>query len=728
MAEYCAKFIPNFASKVYNIHSLLKKNVKFEWSTECDDEFAMIKLDLENVNALSSFDPNAECFLTTDASDKGLGAVLSQRSKDGHESIILFASRALSPTESKYPIIESEALACAWALEHLRAFVWGKPVTIHTDHRPLVKLLTTEGSVGASARLARISMRMKEYVYKIVYVLGKQIVIADCLSRLPLRLEECVDDPWGNFSIAFIHDSGLPAFTKTEWMEELHKDKVLQEVAEHICKGWPNKGTIISDIKSFWEIRKELSLDKDLIVRGYKVIPPTSLRGRVLQLCHEGHFGVIRTKLVVKGIFWQPGVDKEIERFVRQCPVCCAADKSFKTLRPPTSEGLIPNIPWEIIAIDIFGPVGDSREYGLVALDLFSKWPIVKIVEKVDTTTVIDFLDKIFMFEELPDSILSDNGVQFTSKCAKDYFEKCGIKHKTTSLYNPSGTGAVERFNRVLKGAMHSGRDWKLEVQKAVWAYRTTTHTTTGLSLFIMMRGRKPRCKFNPNWLLEGKVEQWSPMEVKHNLETMHEKSKVHYDTLHGVKDVHINVGDWVRIKKQTRVPKGQDQFETTQQVTEVLRNAVRLKDGRVWNLKCVALDFKQQPDVSVPSVRNVSDFDWVEDYFNNTYSQQEVVTDRTCASESSDNAQGDTATTNVFTSSQDAVSPLRREEGLGVPHIYGAKEHASGGADSCVNKNIEPCVFAVPGTSEPADLGEIPPEDGKRRRVLPGWLKEYVM
>lgn len=105
MAEYCTKFIPNFASKVYNICSLLKKNVKFEWSADSEAEFSLVKSDLEKVNALSTYDPNSDCYLTTDVSDKGLGAVLSQKKRDGCESIILFASRSLSPTEIKCPII-----------------------------------------------------------------------------------------------------------------------------------------------------------------------------------------------------------------------------------------------------------------------------------------------------------------------------------------------------------------------------------------------------------------------------------------------------------------------------------------------------------------------------------------------------------------------------------------------------------------------------------------------
>lgn len=389
MAEYCAKYIKNFAGKVFNIRSLLKKNERFVWSRECEKEFIAIKQEIQSVCALSSFNPNSECLLTTDASDKGLGAVLSQKDSYGKEKIVLFASRALSPAEIRYPIIEREALACAWALEHFRSFVWGKTVTIRTDHRPLVKILSAEGIVGASARLARISIRMREYNYKMMFVPGKDNVLADCLSRLPSPLEQCVEDPWGEFNIALILDSGEPAPTREEWLNEQCRDQELQVVAKYICEGWPKQHKILGSLKRFWDIRTELTLEGDLVLRGDRVVPPKDLRKKLVQLCHEGHFGVLRTKSLVKAVFWWPGVDAEVESWIRKCPTCSTADKSLKTLRPPMSEGLIPNLPWEVIAVDIFGPVGELKEYGIVAIDLFTKWPIVKVVERIDTRTVL---------------------------------------------------------------------------------------------------------------------------------------------------------------------------------------------------------------------------------------------------------------------------------------------------------------------------------------------------
>lgn len=119
------------------------------------------------------------------------------------------------------------------------------------------------------------------------------------------------------------------------------------------------------------------------------------------------------------------------------------------------------------------GPIGESQDYIIVLMDLFTKRPFIEVVSKADTNSVLEFLDPVFFSEGTPITLLSNNGVQFNSLAAKTYFDRVGLKHKTTALYNPSGNGTVERFNRVLKGAIQgaisNGNDWKLAVKKAVW-------------------------------------------------------------------------------------------------------------------------------------------------------------------------------------------------------------------------------------------------------------------
>lgn len=360
------------------MRQLLKNGIKLKWSKACSEEFLTTVIDI--VHALEGFDPNLDSCITTDASGKGLGAVLSQRDDQGKELIISFASRALTPTENRYPAIEREALACAWALNHFRAFVWGKPVTIFCDHKPLVKLLTTDGTVNASARIARLSIRMQDFIHKVVYLPGKDNILADCLSRLPLRLEECEDDNYDDFQVAFVHDDGGCAVSR-EWAMECNEDDILQFVKECIRDNWLAKSKCNDKLRPFWEIRSQLSIENDTILRGERLVPPLGLQETIIHLCHDGHFGIGRTKNVVRGLFWWPGVDADVERYVRKCMTCSTADKILQTLRLPMLEYTPPLGLWDSVAIDLFGPVGNDLKYVIVLMDLFSKWPVVEVID-----------------------------------------------------------------------------------------------------------------------------------------------------------------------------------------------------------------------------------------------------------------------------------------------------------------------------------------------------------
>lgn len=93
-----------------------------------------------------------------------------------------FASRSLS--ECNYLVIEREVLAAAWSVEHFRTFLWGLEFYIHTDHKPLVKVLSPGGAGKGSARLASL---LQEYRYQVSHIPGWQNAQANCLSRLSLR-------------------------------------------------------------------------------------------------------------------------------------------------------------------------------------------------------------------------------------------------------------------------------------------------------------------------------------------------------------------------------------------------------------------------------------------------------------------------------------------------------------------------------------------------------------
>ena len=114
----------------------------------------IVKTRIVNSPALVVFDPSLPTIVSTDASDYGLGAILTQVHPDNTERTVAFASRSLTPAERKYSIVEKEALACVWAAEKWRTFLWGTRFTLRTDHQALTTLLATKGLGRAGMRIA----------------------------------------------------------------------------------------------------------------------------------------------------------------------------------------------------------------------------------------------------------------------------------------------------------------------------------------------------------------------------------------------------------------------------------------------------------------------------------------------------------------------------------------------------------------------------------------------
>lgn len=124
-------------------------------------------------------DFDKEFLLTTDASNEGIGAILSQ-GEVGSDLPVAYASRTLNKAERNYDTTEKELLAIIWAVKHFRPYLYGKQFKIITDHKPLTWLVNSK---DPTTRLVRWRLKLEEYNYKILYKEGKQNTNANALSR-----------------------------------------------------------------------------------------------------------------------------------------------------------------------------------------------------------------------------------------------------------------------------------------------------------------------------------------------------------------------------------------------------------------------------------------------------------------------------------------------------------------------------------------------------------------
>lgn len=180
LVGYYRRFIKNFSKIAEPLNNLLKKNVDFAWTPNCEIAFQFLKKLITEPPILQYPDFSKNFILTTDASNKALGAVLSQGAV-GKDLPIAFASRTLSKAEQNYSTTEKELLAITWATKYFRPYLYGTKFTIVTDHKPLTHIF---GIKDPGTRLTNLRLKLEEYNFNIIYKSGKNNTNADGLSRM----------------------------------------------------------------------------------------------------------------------------------------------------------------------------------------------------------------------------------------------------------------------------------------------------------------------------------------------------------------------------------------------------------------------------------------------------------------------------------------------------------------------------------------------------------------
>ena len=603
-AGYYMKFVPNFAEIARPLRGLMKDDAAWVWTHECETAFTELRSKIASPPVLAHFDCGSRTFVTSDASADAIGAVLSQ-STEGIERPVAFASRALTPTERNYSATEREALAAIWACERWNFYLYGRRFTIRTDHQALTTLLTAKGVGRRPMRLMRWADRLLQYDFNVEHVPGKHNQVADMLSRHSAGPDsDSKADPGETAQLFTVFGSAqLAAVTPKELETATRADTILKQVAELAISGWPSSCPS-AELEPYFKFRDELSTSAGTLYRGERAVIPTQLRSQVLQLAHEGHPGITRMKQRLRDTAWWPGLDHEVEQFVKTCTACIESNKSGTNLpTPPLQPIPYPSRPWQKIALDIVGEltgVPDQYRYLIVLIDLHSKWPEVRPTHTITTAAIRDFLAECFTRWGMPEEIITDNGRQFVSHEFDKFLQQHGIRHCRTALYHPQSNGAVERFNRVVKDCLKTARASETPPRDALRAmlaaYRATPHATTGLSPAELMLGRK---LLLPLDILKSRP----PKEVHFEAPTQRVRDKQlkqkRYADLHRrARPPQLKAGDWVRVRVQVRHSKLDKTWSEPQRIKQMLGPATALlQDGSRWNCKQLRLDRQPDPD-----------------------------------------------------------------------------------------------------------------------------------
>ena len=492
MIAYVAKFLEGLSEVSAPIRALLQDDMIWDWTSVQDAAFQKLKDMVTAAPVLAHYSHQAPIIVSADASSFGLGAVLLQEQPDGRRAPVTYISRALTASEQKYAQIEKEALAMTWACERLHCYLFGceEPFLIETDHRPLVPIMTYQSLDECPPRLMRMKLRLQRYCFRVEYVPGKKLTVADTLSRAPVEPGDSLIATLVDEHVAVVSDLLQGSDEQLQRVrEESLRDPQLSALLAILKTEWPKARQELSwELRGYWDSRQLLTHIDGLILRGVQMIIPRSMRAEMCKRAHEGHLGIAKTLSRVREVIWWPVMSNEIRQKMENCEIC--AHHRHQQRKEPLQPTVLPSRPWEKLASDLF--VWQGVHY-IVAVDYYSRFPEVRRLSGLSASSVIQALKSIFACHGIPCELVSDNGPQYSCAEFRRFASEYGFKHLTSSPRYPQGNGLVERcvqtVKNLLKKAHESGGDFYL----ALMAYRAAPKQTKGVSPAQLLMGRSLR-------------------------------------------------------------------------------------------------------------------------------------------------------------------------------------------------------------------------------------------
>ena len=454
------------------------------------------------VLAYPRFHSNVSPFvLHTDASDQGLGAVLEQ---DGR--VVAYASRAITKTERNYSVIQKECLAVVFATKQFHHYLLGRPFKLFTDQQPL-QWLSAQKMQGM---LCRWALALQEYDFKIEYKPGSQNGNADALSRR------------GPDSTAEATQCAATFLKSHPSREELRsaqqQDFITSQLRQCLLTAFSSSSLVKRPtMHRYRQIWSQLSIIDGVVCRSYhpdltaeKVIVPVlppSLRRQALSCTHDlptaGHQGRAKTLHRLRQEAYWVNMATDVDQYCRECTKCQqtkpTAPKRAPLINIPVGR------PWQMVAVDILEvPLSScNNRYLLVIQDYFTKWPEAIPLPDQTATRIMTELIKFFSRFGLPDVLHSDQGRNFESTVLRETLQAFGVAKSRTTSYHPQGDGMAERLNRsllqMLRAFVEKQGDWERYLPLVLYAYRTSVHSSTGVTPFSLMFGRaSSKAQFPP--------------------------------------------------------------------------------------------------------------------------------------------------------------------------------------------------------------------------------------
>ncbi|KAI2644474.1 Transposon Tf2-6 polyprotein [Labeo rohita] len=466
-ANFYRRFIRGFSSTAAPLTALTKPSRgEFHLTPEASQAFKTLCHQFTSAPVLIHPDPARSFVVEVDASDVGVGGVLSQCGPDEKLHPCSFFSRKFNLTQQRYGVGDRELLAIKWALEEWRHWLQGgsDPFTVWPDHQNLTVIRQAK---QLNPRQAQWALFFEHFNFHLSYRPGSKNTKADALSR------------------------------------QHQKDTTSSEPAPvlppHI---------ILAPLRWGLEERVRQGHGQEPPPSDTptgRLFVPSALRQEVLQWGHDstlaGHPGVQRTISFISRAFWWRTLQRDIQEYVQACNICARS----KTINAPSTGELqplpVPKRPWTHISLDFVTglPKSQGKNTILTIVDRFSKAVHLVALSGLPSakTTAELILEHVVRLHGFPKDIVSDRGPQFTAKFWQAFCHLVGTTPSLSSGFHPQTNGQTERANQQLERylrcfASEHQRSWASYLVWAELSNNLHTSTTTGLSPFEVC------CRFQP--------------------------------------------------------------------------------------------------------------------------------------------------------------------------------------------------------------------------------------